>query len=80
MCQGFFLDNRPYAEAVVTSSTFTANNALLFLIDTGADKTSIGGRDARRLGIDVSTLSNHKQIGGVGGSVEAYPIKDILMK
>ena len=51
-----------------------------FLIDTGAIRTAILDRDAKRLGIDFNNLPKQKyKMTGIGGPVETYSIKDAML-
>ena len=43
-----------------------------FLVDTGADLTTLMPKDAFRLGINYSLLRNPDQAEGVGGSAKCY--------
>lgn len=48
-----------------------------FLIDTGAVRTTIMDRDAKRLGINYRKLRKYEQkMTGIGGSVDTYVIED----
>ncbi|MCS4538903.1 MAG: retroviral-like aspartic protease family protein [Thaumarchaeota archaeon] len=48
-----------------------------FLVDTGAVRTTIMDRDAKRLGIDYKKLRKYKhKMTGIGGSVDTYVIDD----
>jgi len=65
-----------------------------FLIDTGASVTMISALDAEKLGIRYKTLIDGRsvphfgdqplkegpKIGGVGGSIQSYIVKDVKLK
>lgn len=79
MCRGYFSAGRPRVDAFLLSPAFTEFNKVVFLLDTGADKTAITLRDALRLGADVPkiTAGNPIEMKGVGGAARAYPIKHV---
>lgn len=51
--------------------------SIRFYADTGASHTCISPRDARRLGINYNHLDKAPyQVGGVGGMVDAYLLRE----
>jgi hypothetical protein len=82
MCKGFFEDGRPYVEAYLQSSkSFPVPGTIIFLVDTGADTTSISLADSMKLGVDdkkIISLDRGRPIIGVSGTTEeVYTLKDI---
>lgn len=80
MCKGFFEDGRPYVEAYLSSKTFAAPGTVIFLVDTGADKTSITLADSMKLGVDYKKIISPDRgmtITGAGGTTVVYPLEDI---
>jgi len=51
-----------------------------FQLDTGASSTIILDSDARRLGLDYSTLTPTTLAFGIGGSCKAYVIEDAILR
>ena len=66
---------RPYIAARVNIPVVGAWAHVLFLVDTGADKSLLSASDARRIGIDYAALGAPSGIVGVGGSLDAYPVQ-----
>jgi len=75
--RGFFKQDAPYLSAHIQSDSQSLDSDIDFLIDTGASRTVLLDKDVHFLGIKVSKLPKpEKKLGGVGGSVETYLIKD----
>lgn len=67
-----------YIVALFRSKPLAIERRMVFLIDTGALRTTISDRDAIRLGIDYSKLEKHPEgTLGIGGVVETYIAKDV---
>ena len=77
MCKGFFRNGYPMIEASLISPIIKRSYRLLFLIDTGSDKTSITTDEARRMGIDISRLPQTKSYGISGKPVQTYIVPDV---
>ncbi len=45
---------------------------VMFLLDTGADRTCLNGKDTNRLKVPKQSLSNPFHIRGIGGEVNYY--------
>jgi len=57
MCLGYFSkEGRPKLDAVLFSTNLSAQGSIKFLLDTGADITSITLKDALRLGFNVDEI------------------------
>ena len=69
---------RPYVAARVNIPVIGAWAHVLFLIDTGADKSLLSASDARRIGIDYGALGSRSDIIGVGGKLEAYSVQTTI--
>ena len=52
---------------------------VLFLVDTGADKSLLSANDARRLGINYRALGAPDPITGVGGALAVYPVQQATL-
>lgn len=81
MCQGYFEDNSPKLDLLLVSLKLTVLGRVKFLLDTGADTTSITLEDALRLWVDIDGITNsNNQVGieGAGGETYAYPIVDTI--
>lgn len=82
MITGIFgSDNRPYVVGLLYFPNLglppPGHDAvpIAFLLDTGADKTTVFPRDAYRLGVRFGEhFANHRNtpIGGVGAPADAY--------
>lgn|GEM_PF-6135836 len=79
MIRGFFqprpspeLEPWPMVSAFVLFPRFGIRRWVHFLVDTGADKTSLHLHDARNLVPDFSLLTDVVDIGGVGADSAQY--------
>ena len=60
--------DRPYLDAIVSMAS-GALGTVPFLVDTGADRTTIGYADRFRIGIPPGrAFSSHVNLGGIGGA------------
>jgi len=50
---------------------------IFFILDTGADVTTISAIDARRLGIETKYLPATEGVVGVGGQAQAFRLDDV---
>lgn len=72
MIEGYFRSRRPYIDISVTMPNLgIVEMDISFAVDTGADRTLIGNRDALLLsasyGVDLSRLPTGRQSFGIGG-------------
>jgi len=67
----------PFIKILFTSENLNIRKFLNLCIDTGASSTIILDKDARYLGLNLKYLKKaEKRIGGVGGLIDVYFIKD----
>ena len=67
-----------YIGVYVIISAQGIQDSLLLEVDTGADTTMIGERDAKRIGIDFSKLEPGPPALGIGGTSPTYIIPDAI--
>ncbi len=72
MITGYFRSGRPYIDiSVIMPNLGMVEMDISFVVDTGADRTLIGNRDALLLstshGIDLAELPTGRQSLGIGG-------------
>ena len=80
MIVGRFDDRgRPYVAARVVIERFGVNTRVPFLLDTGADRTSLHPRSARRARVPFDQLGNRQRARGVGGSSAYFREPAILL-
>ncbi len=82
MIRGFYLRKgaatRPYIKGNIVFPGIGEKD-ISFLVDTGADLTIIGEKDAIRFGPDYGKLERAKRdMGGIGGKVETYRAEVVL--
>ena len=65
---GFDGRGRPYVECRVVIPRLQVNESIRFLLDTGADNTSLHPLDARRARIPFDQLGNRTNSRGIGGT------------
>lgn len=78
MCLGYFKGGRPKVDAILYSQNFKKPKSINFLVDTGADITTITLADALKLEIDVHRViapNRRRDVEGVGGTTDVYPIE-----
>ena len=71
----------PYVDSIIQFPRLGIGGPVDFLIDTGADHTSIHPSDAAKLGVDYRRFRG-KQIvnfGGIGGQLGYYPESGVLV-
>lgn len=62
-------EKRPFVTSWITTSN-SLPTSVLFLVDTGSDKSILSANDARRMGINIEDLPEPPDaIGGIGGLV-----------
>ncbi len=76
-----FFKPGPYEAAYIVAAlqvkTPLIDQTVESLVDTGASRTNILGKDATRIGLDYRRLEKHTEnILGIGGTVETYTITD----
>ena len=72
MITGFFRSGSPYVEAHLEIPDFGVGGLVYFLLDTGADSTTLMPRDGRSLSIDYSSITDwDDRIFGVSGSIKS---------
>ncbi len=69
----------PYVAARVVIERLGVNARVPFLLDTGADRTSLHPRSARRTGVPFGELGNRQRARGVGGSSAYFRELAILL-
>ncbi len=70
----------PFIKVLLISKNSNIRKFLDLHIDTGASSTIILDKDARYLGLDIKSLKKAKRnIGGIGGLIDTYLIKDAIM-
>lgn len=82
MLRGRFGDTsgRPYLEGRLIIPRIGIRGSISFLIDTGADTTTILPDDSRRLGVDYSTLKlARSSTVGIGGTSRLYAERGIVV-
>lgn len=81
MLDGRFGDvsGRPYIEAIVVLPRFNLQSRLSFLIDTGADCTTISPSDLVSMGVKSSELVGRTECVGVRGPSECFEEPGILL-
>ncbi len=79
MITGSFDDlGRPFVEARVNLPNLRIDQSVSFLLDTGADRTSLHPRDALSAGIPFDRLVNNVDSSGVGGQSSYFAEPAIL--
>lgn len=70
----------PYVRTVLNCPLFHVQSPVIFLIDSGASRTTILDSDAARIGIDYSKLKRFEQgTTGIGGIVDTYILPDVTL-
>ncbi len=69
---------RPYVEGRIIIPRLKVNGIVRFLVDTGADRTCLHPRDARRVRMSFDQLGNMRTSSGVGGSSSYFREPTIL--
>lgn len=69
---------RPYVVCRLIIPRLQVSRPISFLLDTGADTTSLHPRDARGTGIPFAQLSNKRDSRGIGGSSSYFSEPAIL--
>lgn len=74
MIQGSFgnTSGRPNLEGRVLLKDQNLMGDILFLVDTGADRSVLMANDAKNLGIQYEKLSSQIEISGIGGTVNLF--------
>jgi hypothetical protein len=67
-----------YVGVYIVISSLGIQDSLLLEVDTGADSTLIGERDAEKIGIDYSKLNRGPEALGIGGTSPTYVIPDAI--
>ena len=69
---------RPYVECRLIIPRLQVNEKILFLLDTGADRTCLHPEDANRIRIPFERLGNRMNSRGVGGRSSYFSEPAIL--
>jgi hypothetical protein len=69
-------DDKAYIDALFIHQKLGIRRIVTFCIDTGANSTCLFEREAICLGIDYRKLERVGRVGGVGGSVRSYLLRD----
>ena len=70
---------RPYLECRLIIPRLHVNQRTVFLLDTGADRTCLHPRDARRARIRVGELGGSTESRGIGGASLYYREPSLLL-
>lgn len=63
---------RPYVSGRLLLPRIQASTNLSFLVDTGADRSTLMPTDAIKMGIDHNTLIDPTMVGGMGGDAACF--------
>lgn len=63
---------RPYVNGRLLLPRLNLAANLSFLVDTGADASTLMPADGLTIGIDYQTLINPTDVGGIGGSASCF--------
>jgi len=70
----------PYVRVILSCPSFFIQSPVIFLIDSGASRTTILDSDAARMRIDYSKLKRFEQgTTGIGGIVDTYILPDVTL-
>ena len=73
MIDGYFdPDGRPYLQARLIIPRLEIDDLVDFLVDTGADVTTLHSADAQRVGCRFDRLENRYDVAGIGGLQDYY--------
>ena len=79
MIRGQFDENgRPYVRGRLTIPLLGVNGGVNFLLDTGADRTTMHPADGERLRCRFDKLEDPDVVNGVGGTQECYSADAIV--
>jgi hypothetical protein len=70
---------RPYVSGRVWLPRFKLSANLSFLVDTGADRSTLMPADALKMGVDYAQLGNTAKVGGMGGNANCFNEQAILI-
>lgn len=70
---------RPYVNGRLLLSRLKLSANLSFLVDTGADSSTLMPADAIKMGIDHKKLINPTVVGGMGGNAKCFQETAILV-
>ncbi len=74
MITGYFSGGSPFVRAWVGGLGPPREEPTPFLLDTGADTTTIAPEDGRALGVDYSSITDWRtSMRGIGGSARSAP-------
>jgi len=80
MIRGYFNSGRPYVKGLVYFADFDQERPIQFLIDTGADITTVHPADFLPLNIDTASMgSPDRESIGIGGSAGSWSRSGIVM-
>lgn len=73
-------DGAPYVATTVYSRAMERPRRVLFLVDSGANNTTILDRDAVAMDVQYDQLvKRDRGATGVGGTVDAYQMRDVIL-
>ena len=80
MIQGRFgnTTGRPYVNGRLLLPRLKLSANLSFLVDTGADLSTLMPADGIKMGIDYQTLVDPKDVGGMGGNASCFQEDAVL--
>ena len=70
---------RPYVNGRLLLSRLNLSANLSFLVDTGADVSTLMPADGLTIGIDYQTLINPTNVGGIGGDASCFRETAVLV-
>ena len=81
MIPGRFGDTsgRPYVGGRLFLSRLKLSANLSFLVDTGADRSTLMPADAHKMGVDYAQLNNAAKVSGMGGNADCFNERAILL-
>ncbi|MCH8109489.1 MAG: hypothetical protein IIB15_05105 [Chloroflexi bacterium] len=65
-------EGRPYVQGRLIISRFKVDGFIDFLMDTGADTTTLHPDDGIQLNVPFNRLRNRTEVGGIGGTHEYF--------
>jgi hypothetical protein len=70
---------RPYVSGRLLLPSIGAKANLSFLVDTGADQSTLMPADAIMMGVNHKKLTNSVVVGGMGGTAQCFEETAVLL-